>query len=194
MDPRPRLGARDSVWGFLLTILLASVILGRIPLSPIKTWQWMLLSLGLTQVPVPIALVIVGWFFALAWHADHPPTHFVLHNGLQILLGLWTAAAVGCLIGAIYDGLAVQPDMQVEGAGSSTNTLNWYIDHVDKALPTPSVLSIPIVVWKIVMLLWALWLAGSIVKWAPWAWRAFSAQGIWHKAPPPDPSTKTTVS
>jgi hypothetical protein len=181
----PTWGPAILFWGFLLTVLIAGLILGRIKLSPLKSWQWMLLALGLTQVPVPVALIIVGWFLALAWRADQPPENFVVHNAIQILLGVWTLVAAGCLVGAVYDGLAVQPDMQVQGGGSSNTYLVWYLDHIENTLPRPWIISVPLLVWKLIMLGWALWLAASIVKWGPWAWRSFSAQTLWRKNPNP---------
>jgi len=185
----PKWGPAILFWGFLLTILLAGLILGRIRLSPLRSWQWMLLALGLTQVPVPVALIIVMWFLVLSWRAAQPPSHFVLHNGLQIVIGVWTMVAVGCLVGAVYQGLAVQPDMQVEGCGSTNTQLVWYVDQSEGSLPRPFVLSLPLLVWKLVMLGWALWLAASIVRWAPWAWHSFSAKQLWVPAPPPKKRT-----
>lgn len=179
----PSWGPAVLFWGYLLTILLAGLILGRMRFSPLKSWEWMLLSLGLTQVPAPLALVVVGWFLLLAWRAEQHFEKPVLLNGLQIVLALWTVIALGILVGAVYDGLAVQPDMQVEGAGSTNTRLVWYVDKIADAMPTPWILSTPILIWKLVMLAWALWLAGSIIRWAPWAWRSYSAGALWLTPP-----------
>ncbi len=187
----PSWGPAVLFWGFLLTILLAGLILGRVRLSPLKSRQWMLLALGLTQIPVAAALVIVTWFLVMAWRAEHPLPHVFWHNSRQILLGAWTLAALGCLVAAVYSGLAVQPDMQVAGNGSTDTHLNWYTDHVTGVLPSPWILSVPLLVWKVIMLLWALWLASAIVKWAPWTWRAFTADTIWRRVPPHEFPAKT---
>jgi hypothetical protein len=179
----PRWGPAVLFWGFLVTILIAALILGRVPLSPLKWWQWALLALGLTQIPVPVSLIIVGWFFVLSWRKSKPPAHFFLHNSLQIVIGLWTLVALICLVVAVYTGLAVQPDMQVAGGGSSNTELNWYVDRVDGAMPTPLVLSLPLLAWKIIMLLWSLWLAWSLVRWSRWGWKAFSHELLWRSIP-----------
>jgi hypothetical protein len=34
-------------------------------------------------------------------------------------------------------------------------------------------------VYRIVMLLWALWLSFVLLRWARWGWECFSAQGLW---------------
>ncbi len=52
-------------WSILVCALLAAWVLGRISLSPLRSVEWMLLALGLTQVPLPAALAVIGWLFFL---------------------------------------------------------------------------------------------------------------------------------
>ncbi len=153
----------------------------------------MLLFAGLTQVPVPVAVIIALWFILIGRRGNRPFEKPWVFNTAQIFLILMTVAAVICIVAAVYTGLAVRPDMQVAGLESSNRHLVWYVDRISDRLPSPSVVSIPLTVWRIVMLAWALWLASSIVKWAPWAWKSFSSGGIWlrsKKTPPapPEPS------
>jgi hypothetical protein len=110
--------------------------------------------------------------------------HYVVHNGLQVVLVLWTLAALGCLYGAVHTGLLVQPDMQVMGGGSTNTELSWYVDRVASGLPEPWVLSLPLWVFRVAMLLWALWMAASLVKWMLWAWRCVSHEVLWRPRPP----------
>ncbi|MDD5306369.1 MAG: hypothetical protein PHU25_03530 [Deltaproteobacteria bacterium] len=180
----PSWGPAVLFWGYLVVVLLAAFVLGRIPTSPLKTWQWVLLGAGLTQIPAPAAIVIVGWFFALTWRRRRPLQHFVVHNGLQVVLALWTLVALGCLYGAVHMGLLVQPDMQVAGGGSTNTELSWYVDRMALGLPEPWVLSLPLWVFRVAMLLWALWMAASLVKWMVWAWRCVSHELLWRPRPP----------
>jgi hypothetical protein len=179
----PSWGPAVLFWGYLVVVLLAAFALGRIPASPLKTWQWALLGVGLTQIPAPAAIAIVGWFFILAWRRSHPLRHFVLHNGLQVVLALWTLGALGCLYAAVHMGLLVQPDMQVAGGGSTNTELSWYLDRVATGLPEPWVLSLPLWVFRVAMLLWALWMAASLVRWLAWAWRCVSHEVLWRPRP-----------
>jgi hypothetical protein len=178
----PSWGPAILFWGFLLAVLFAGFILGRYPLSPLKSHQWMLLFAGLTQVPVAVAVIIALWFILVARRGLHPFSRPLIFNLNQILLILMTVAAVICIVTAVYIGLAVQPDMQVAGMGCSDRNLVWYVDRIAGQIPSPYVISLPLLVWRIVMLAWALWLAANIVKWAPWAWRAFSLGGLWVSA------------
>ncbi|HUT79018.1 MAG TPA: hypothetical protein VM285_15070, partial [Polyangia bacterium] len=181
----PSWGPAVLFWGFLLSILVAGLVLGFVPQTPLKAWQWMLLALGLTQVHVVVTLIIVSWFFVLAWRRFKPPANYVIHNMLQVFIAAWTLVTLGCLVAAVYTGLAVQPDMQVAGTGSSTTSLIWYIDRTADALATPVVYSTPILVWKLVMLAWALWLAWSLVQWSRWGWKSVSHETLWRPFPPP---------
>jgi len=87
--------------------------------------------------------------------------------------------SLALLYAAIHRGLLFPPDMQVAGNGSSDARLAWYADRVDGALPTVGVLSLPLWIYRVAMLLWALWLAASLVRAVGWGWRAFGEGGLW---------------
>jgi hypothetical protein len=69
--------------------------------------------------------------------------------------------------------------MQVAGNGSTDTLLRWYADRVSGDAPAAGVLSLPLWLYRVLMLLWALWLAASLVRAAGPAWRAFSEGGLW---------------
>jgi membrane protein YdbS with pleckstrin-like domain len=48
-------------------------------------------------------------------------------------------------------------------------------------MPQPWALTLPLFMFRILMLLWALWLAHSLLKWLRWGWRCFSEGGLWKK-------------
>src|SRR5262249_24324973 len=61
----PRMGPAVIFWSFLAVSLIVSLLLGRSRLTPLRWHHWFLLSLGLTQAPLPVAAVVVAWLFAL---------------------------------------------------------------------------------------------------------------------------------
>ena len=63
----PLRGPAVRFWGILVCSLLAAFVLGRISDSPLHVLEWMLLAIGLTQVPLLAALAVAGWLFLLAW-------------------------------------------------------------------------------------------------------------------------------
>ena len=50
--------------------------------------------------------------------------------------------------------------------------------------------SVPIMVYRAVMLLWSLWLVFALMRWVRWAWARFSHRGLWatRQSPPQDNS------
>ncbi|MFW5925118.1 MAG: hypothetical protein ACOCV4_03070 [Myxococcota bacterium] len=183
----PSWGPTVLFWSYLLVVVLLALLLSRVPGSPLRFWQWGLLGVGLTQVHPVAALGVVGWFFALRWRRARPLARKGTFDLVQLLLVVGTVAALGVLYTAVHRGLLVQPDMQVAGARSTQTALRWYVDRVEDVLPTPVVWSVPLWIWKVLMLLWSLWLAWSLVRWLPWAWRCFSEGGLWKRLRRPKP-------
>jgi len=181
----PNWGPAILFWVYLLIIAVGSTLLARVADSPLSRAQWFILSLGLTQIPFLALSAIVGWFFAMARRARSQPQSVGWHNLVQVGLIMWSVAALGALYAAIHMGLLVQPDMQVQGAGSDGQSLVWFVDDVAGTLPQPQIFSVNIWVWRIAMLLWALWLANRLLSWMPWAWRCFGVGGRFRSNPKP---------
>jgi multisubunit Na+/H+ antiporter MnhC subunit len=151
-------------------------------LAPLGAGDWFLLGLGLTQSHVVVGLVIVAWFFALGLREKRAGAlGNRLHNAVQIALGVLTVAALALLVVAIRHSLLGAPEMQIAGNGSSGRVLNWYQDRASDALPGALVLSVPLYVYRLAMLAWALWLAVRLIKWTKWGWRCYAAGGYWRR-------------
>ncbi len=178
----PRLGPAVLFWSTLLVVMLAAFGLGKIPWTPLKSRHWLLLGLGLTQVSPLVAILIVGWLLALGLREKLalPEAPFT-YDLTQFLLVAWTLAALGGLYLSIERGLLGIPDMQIAGNGSSDFLLRWTEDRIGATLPQPWVLSLPMFVYRTLMLLWALWLAQALLRWLSWGWQSFSKGGIWRK-------------
>ena len=80
-------------------------------------------------------------------------------------------------------GLLGTPEMQILGNGSSSGSLTWFQDRSDGALPASWMLSVPILVYRAAMLLWALWLARAVLGWLRWGWGSFTTQATWMQRP-----------
>ncbi|MGH8584249.1 MAG: hypothetical protein ACREWG_16050 [Gammaproteobacteria bacterium] len=176
----PLLGPAVLFWGILLVIALIAMALGRVRLTPLGFGQWFLLGVGLSQAPVWGGLLVVGWLLALGARA-HVPAHWgkTRFNTMQLGLGLLTVVAIIVLFTAIHEGLLGWPEMQIAGNGSSAYALNWYQDRNPAELPRAWVVSVPLWVYRLLMLTWALWLAFALLRWLRWGWDCYSAQGLW---------------
>ncbi|HTV23862.1 MAG TPA: hypothetical protein VMG12_34465 [Polyangiaceae bacterium] len=187
----PGWGPAILFWGHLVLILLLAPLLGRMPRSPLRAWEWALLGIGLTQVPLVVAGSVFGWFFVVAFQDVNRPESPFWFNLRQLVLIVFTLVFLGCLFGAVYDSLLNTPNMEVAGSGSSERLLHWYVDRTAGALPVAWVLNLSLWVWRSVMLLWALWLAHHLVRWLGWAWQKFSAAGVWKPKRPAPAATKS---
>ncbi len=176
----PRMGPAVLYWGVLIVLLLVALALGRVPLTPLKSWQWLLLGIGLSQVSLFMAAFIVIWLMLLGARSrlQKLPTAF-LFDSMQIGLVFLTFFALAFLFIAVEQGLLGIPEMHVAGNQSSASELNWYQDRSDAQLPQAWVLSVPLLVYRLLMLAWALWLAVSLLRWLRWGWQCFTTTAIW---------------
>ena len=169
--------------------LIAAGMLGRLAASPLKTAEWVLLGIGLTQVPLPAALVVVAWLFFLSWRGNEsflrlPAWGF---NVLQLLLIVVTALAISVFVAVVAEGLLGNPEMFIAGNGSTRSALRWYLARCGESLPQPGCVSVSIWWFRLLMLAWALWLAASLLRWLRMAWTRFSTGGCFRSGPKKTP-------
>lgn len=191
----PRLGPAVLFWSYLVVVMLAAFGLRWIGVTPLKFHQWLLLGIGLTQVSPLTALVVVGWFPAIGFRKKKtPPDQWLAFNGVQLILVLWTLVALFGLYEAVERGLLGIPDMQIAGNQSTPHLLQWTQDRITSAMPQPWVVSFPLWVYRVLMLLWSLWLAFSLLKWLQWGWHCFSSVQLWKRAAPRKERFKKSAS
>lgn len=181
----PVRGPAVRFWGVLICAFLAAWALGRAALSPLRPFEWMLLSIGLTQVPLPAALVIVAWLFLLAWRGRDASSRLsaLPFNARQLLLIGLTVCSLAIFLAVVWEGLLGSPEMFIVGNGSGRTLFRWYQARAEAVLPRPGFVSISIWWYRLLMLAWALWLAASLIRWLAWAWEQFSAGGCFRRKP-----------
>jgi hypothetical protein len=190
----PAWGPAVLFWPYLVFLLASAWVLGRLPGSPLTSLQWLLLGLGLSQIPALGALFVAAFFFGLAWRQKRPFTSALAFDLGQLALVLGAVVTVVLLYIAIQTGLLFRPDMQVAGQGSTDTVLRWYADRVAETTPGAGVVSLPLWSYRVLMLAWALWLAMRLVGWAGWAWRSFSDGGTWKRITVPGRKASVPVS
>ena len=180
----PQRGPAVRFWAVLAVALLAALALGSTALSPLSRIQWVLLAIGLTQVNVAAALVVVGWLFLLAWRGQQNPDDMprLRFNFLQVFLVLLTFSVLGIFVVVASKGLLGQPQMFIIGNDSTRNYLQWFEPRSGLNLPEPYVVSISVWFYRYAMLAWALWLAAALLRWLTWGWKQFTAGGGWRNA------------
>ncbi len=176
----PLRGPAIRFWVILICALLVALALGSLPLSPLRRVEWVLLMIGLTQVPLFAAMLVIGWLFLLAWRGKQKPSDvsYWRFNLMQTAIVLLTATSLVILVVAVGEGLLGNPDMFIIGNGSSQTTLNWFQPRTGLELPQPTVVSISVWFYRLLMLFWALWLAVALLRWLQMGWTAFSKGGF----------------
>jgi hypothetical protein len=170
-------------WSELAAFLVLAALLGRWAVSPLKTHEWLLLGIGLSTLSWGIFVMVALWLFALQWRSQWKSERAPrwTFNLAQIVLAIFTVVALsGLIFSGIRYGFLSTPDMGVAGPGSGGNTFSWFADQTDSVLPRPSVISVPLWIYKTLVLAWAFWIAYALaMRWLPWAWRAWSTNGYW---------------
>ena len=177
----PLLGPAVLFWPVLLLVAAAAALLARVPHTPLGARAWFLLGAGLTQAPLPAAALVVVWLLALGWRRARGAAlrSAALFDAVQIGLVLLTAAALVALALSIERGLLGLPEMQIAGNGSTAAALQWYQDRVGRIPAQPAVVSVPLLVYRLAMLAWALWIAAALLRWLRFGVESFTAGATW---------------
>ena len=177
----PLRGPAVRFWTILASAILAACVLASLPRSPLRLIEWVLLAIGLTQVQVAAALLVVGWFFLLAWRGSRKPdpSHRWRFNFLQLGLLLITLLFLVILVTAVGEGLLGDPEMFILGNDSSPTALQWFQPRAAVELPEPSITSISVWFYRLLMLCWALWLASALLRWLGWGWNQLTSDTFW---------------
>lgn len=177
----PSWGPVVLYWPRLFLIVLAAICLSRLPLTPLSAVSWVILGLGLSEIHLIAAAIPVLWLFAIKIRKEKPFDVPFAFNLWQIILFGLTLLSLAILYEAIRRGLILRPDISVYGNGSSSHLLSWYNDRVEGELPNVSVIWFPVLVWNLLMVAWAGWLAFHLLNWLRNGFEAFGEGGYWKR-------------
>jgi hypothetical protein len=177
----PLRGPAVRFWAILTVAIVLGLALGRIPQSPLATHEWLLLLIGLTQVSVYAGAAVVAWLFLLGQRGrgELGARNWFIFDLTQLVLVGFTLAALITLVVVVSRGLLGSPEMFITGNGSFANQLAWFAPQAAAELDRPWVLTISIWWYRLLMLLWALWLANALTRWLVTGWRQFTTGGGW---------------
>lgn len=177
----PLIGPSLLLWGMLIIVVIIAVILGRSKITPLKSYEWVLLSLGVCTINFFTFTMVAVWLIALRQRGKLQTVSTVTtFKILQVVLFIFSIITLATLIGTIPAGLLGSPDMHVAGNDSYGNVFKWYQDHSDSAFPTAWVISLPLWTYKVTILLWALWLASALINWIRWGWQQLNYHALWY--------------
>jgi hypothetical protein len=176
----PVLGPAVLYWSELAALLVFALILGRVKLTPLKTRHWLLLGLGFSTFNWPVLGLVIVWLMLCGVREKSQlKLSWWRFNLVQIGIAGMTILALGSIVSALPAGLLGTPDMHVAGHRSYGAVLNWFADSSDSVLPSATLVTVPLWIYKTLILAWALWLSFALLKWLPWVWQCFSNNGLW---------------
>ncbi len=183
----PAIGPAMLYWGVFCVIVLGALLLHwlnrRIQAGiPVGLTGWLLLGIGLSTVNSYGVLVVAGFLFLLALRQRMDPAGMsrLTFNLMQVALGIGAFITLATLVSAIPLGLLSSPNMLVTGNNSWSHVYNFFQDRAGAdSFPTATVISVNLMVYRAVMLIWALWLANRLLRWVAWGWQAYGRNGVW---------------
>ena len=177
----PQLGPAVLYWSELAVLIIFALILGRTGLAPLNSWQWLLLGLGFSTFNWSVLAVVALWLLACGARERIASSelNWWRFNVLQLIIGGITVIALFSVITALPQGLLGTPDMHVAGYHSYGSTLGWFADRSVSMLPVATAFTVPMWIYKVLILAWALWLSFALLRWLPWVWQRFSSDGFW---------------
>jgi len=191
----PAMGPAVLFWGILAVVIVIALALGRSRLTPLRSWQWILLGIGVATINLYALAIVAVWLLALNQRGKlvqlPSPAGF---KWMQTALFGLSLLALGLLLTSIPLGLLSEPQMHITGNGSYAGMLSWYQDrgaHMAEAW----VISLPMWSYRLAMLLWSLWLAFALIDWCKWAWQQLGYQALWYvpgSEPVNTPKTKAS--
>ena len=177
----PQLGPAVLYWTELVVLLLVAIILGRVGMTPLKTWHWLILGLGFSTFSWGALALVVVWLFACGARerAGVERLNEWQFNLVQVVIAATTVLALLAIVSALPQGLLGTPDMNVTGHNSHAGQLTWFADRSFLEIPQATAFTVPMWIYKAFILAWALWLSFALVRWMPWVWKCFSSDGFW---------------
>ena len=183
----PVVGPAVLIWGLLAFLAVAAVMLSRYQPGAqfrLRYWEWLALLAPLAALQAWQALWVVIAVLALQGRERLEVQNMRpwIFNATQLLLGVLALFFLVALIAGVKNGLLGVPDMQVAGGGSSNWQWQWYQDRQGMEYVSAGMLSLPMWIWKGLMLIWSFWIASRVIVWGKLAWAAASRGGMWRSA------------
>lgn len=180
----PLMGPAVLFWGKLLALFILGFFLSKISWCPLSFINWSVLFLGLTQGANGGIFWVTGYLIFLSYRKMTFKSYKkATYNITSILALLGGLISVGNFINILKNGLLGGPLMSIEGNDSSSLMLNWFVDRYDSILPEVWVISLPTIAYQILMLLWAIWMTFTLIKWVPWMWEGLYGDGFFKSIP-----------
>ncbi|QDP00688.1 hypothetical protein [Thalassotalea sp. PS06] len=180
----PAVGPAVVYWGELLVFIFVALILTKANIAPLSLWQWLLLGVGISTNNWSVIVMLALTFAAIRFYQKPEDNkHWRIYNLGKLTISLFALFSMLALLAVIPMALLSAPDMGIAGNNSGSYGLNWFADRSDGETSSIWILSLPILVYKAVMLLWVMWLSFTFIGWVKWGWKRLTDDGFWMAKP-----------
>lgn len=184
------IGPAILFWSLIPVIAGIAILLGSFRIGETRAIAWFFILLGLAQTSyfmgaaggLSFAFFIVVWLLLIKRRAEMDPFQakpFRFNLG-QLALIFLTMLILLSLPGVLSGALLGSPDFMVSGYKSSRFMLSWF---EDVGTQRHVVYSVPLVFYRIFVLIWALWFAGKLLAWLRLGWAAFTKGAMFRELP-----------
>lgn len=149
---------------YIVLAALIGALVGLLPHSPLRPYQWSLLAVGLVHGHLFGLLIVTGLVF-LAPHLWARTTTW------KVITAVVGATVVVWLFFAVLGSLGTPPEMKLKSIGFG---LMWYNDFTAAGTPLAEavVYSAPLWLYRGLMLVWALWVVVFVLQTLKRVWEA----------------------
>ena len=178
----PANGPYVKLWAVLAGMIILAWVMAKALPAPLSFAGWFVLALGFTQSAPEAFLLPVLWIMLLQWREKHgEKLNRVRFNATQIGVVIMSIFVVSALFTVVKVGLLGTPEVYIEGNHSTTRMLQWYQDTGTNTPAEAGACTLPMWVFRVLMMAWALWVALWLMRTFKWAWHSFTAGGYWKK-------------
>ncbi|HEU5136073.1 MAG TPA: hypothetical protein VFU13_13065 [Steroidobacteraceae bacterium] len=184
----PGIGPAVLYWGELVVFIGIAWLLGQWSRSPLRFSEWLLLGLGLSTQSWWVFTFTALWLIAMKWREGWVPAaeeSRMRFNVVQVVLAVFTLFVITTLVfSGIRNGLLAAPDMGIADLNYGNGAMWWFLDQTDGVIEAPTIISVPMWVYRALFFAWASWMAFALVRWLRWAFNAWKTNGLWRGAAP----------
>ncbi|MYC24641.1 MAG: hypothetical protein F4X56_01820 [Gammaproteobacteria bacterium] len=175
------LGSTVAFWSVLVGVILAAIVVSRIPNFTLSTREAVILAAGASLVDLNLLVVVGIWFLAIWLKArtQEEITRPWLYRVEQLVLCGVTLLALYVLVSTIVTALTNDPNMYIVGSNYANDRFTWFSDEITGAVPTPWILSVPIWVYFVLILVWVMWLVFTLLQWMRAWWESLKTPVLW---------------
>lgn len=155
-------------WIWAMGAIVLALVLGKMKNTPLRVYQWLILLLGLSLLTPFLGLWVVVALVLLSLYDKFIAFVSVrLRFVTQFFLGVLLLVALAILIYAMIQGLRDMPNMHLlpSALGSTLNAdYVWLQDFGMKTWPRAWIISLPVWMYRGLMLLWSLWVVITLLR------------------------------